>query len=199
MSTVRTYLTSKNRAKLYRAVQKLLRSKNIRVTIKQIKRTPKRKIVRYIKGKFTPEEVAVYLPARLIFGKEELRKLTKKSRKKTTGLDSLSQKPISDIQDQINDLIHKKVEEQASDPNNAAGVQTPDMTGLVTDINHPIEPAYEIAISEEFQWNHNIFADQESRDFDPGLWLTVQQSLPADYAIPDQDFSETLEKAQYEV
>lgn len=209
MSTVRTYLPSKNRAKLYRSVQKLLRSKNIRVTIKQIKRTPKRKIVRYIKRKFTPEEVAVYLPACLIFGKEKLRKLTKKSRKKTSELDSLNQKPISDIQDQINDLIYQatQVEEQApdlhtnqeaADPNYAATVQTPAFTGPVTDINHPIEPTHEIAVSEEYQWNHNIFADQESRDFDPGLWLTIQQSLPSDYAIPDRDFSEALEKAQHE-
>lgn len=49
------------------AVQQLLRTKGVYLSRAALRRVPKVKLIRYLRQRFTPEEVAPYLPPRLIF------------------------------------------------------------------------------------------------------------------------------------
>jgi len=146
------------------AVQKMLNTKGLYLSLAALRKVPKPKLVRYIQRNFTPEEVAEYLPVRLVFKHQDMTSTEE-------NLVNVNPLTLTPRETTVNSV-------------------------LVKDINHPIEPSQEITSTKGELLNQAIFAFEDDHPFDPGIWETLPQYLPQNYAIPDLKFVSVLKQAE---
>lgn len=151
------------RTTLYRSVQALLLSKGIFVSIPLLKRTPDKKIVQFIRQRFTPYEVADFLPVHYIYPrigpKKRLKQKEDEAKRNKSGWQQT---------ETTHDQIHP-----------------------VSDINAPLGLLSEIIIPDN--WLETLLSDADgSPETDSQLTPFDPLSDPS-YHIPDEQFTRVLE------
>lgn len=175
IKTRRPVTSSRNRRRAHIrrliAIQHLLKSQGVHLSLSTLRKIPKRRVIRYIQHHFTPEQVATYLSPHLVY------------RMKSTA----GPAPTSSTSSSSSDA---NTADQAGKKKNYLS------TVAVKDINEPISPTHEITTVFGEQINRNLFGFEDDFSFDPGLWDILPQNLPANYTIPDKKFIAVLQKAE---